>query len=154
MQKKKSIAKQAVSFFIFNTKKICFPPEQQKNTFLSPLCSDQAFYYPHSVPYLLLEGRMSQCRGTPPPPPSSSSLFVAICYFPDQAFGGHPEGRRDDMLVEVDLRSIVADIEGGAGASVDGHVDGHVVASFGSQDPYDMVTFFFFFYCCVLVVLL
>lgn len=57
-----------------------------------------------------------------------------------QAFGGHPEGRRDEMLVEVDLSAIVADMEDGGGAGGgDHHGDGQVVVTYGSQDPYEIV---------------
>lgn len=63
-----------------------------------------------------------------------------IFAFWDQAFGGQAAGRRDDMLVEVDLTSIVAELEVGGGAGVDHHGrGGGVGASFGSQDPYGMV---------------
>lgn len=56
-----------------------------------------------------------------------------------QAFGGHPEGRRDEMLVEVDLSAIVADMEDGGGAGSGDHHDDQVVVTFGSQDPYEIV---------------
>lgn len=80
--------------------------------------------------------------------------YRRIVAFLDQAFGGHAAGRRDDMLVEVDLTSIVAELEVGGGAGVDHHGrGGGVGASFGSQDPYGMVClslcwFLWPFSCC------
>lgn len=67
---------------------------------------------------------------SPSPPPASAGEPPAVVGG-EQAFGGQPAERRDDMLVEVDLSAIIADMEDGdEGGDGGRHGRGDAVATF------------------------